>query len=38
MYMQPINEYGVCKVVNSGHGEFKKEELVHGLMKWIVCA
>ena len=36
--MQPINGYGVCKVMNSRRGEFKKEELVHGLMKWKVCA
>ncbi|PON83296.1 Alcohol dehydrogenase superfamily, zinc-type [Trema orientale] len=34
MYPQPINGYGVSKVVDSDHPEFKKDDLVWGLTTW----
>ena len=34
MYLQPIYGYGVCKVVDSGHPEFKKDDLVWGFTRW----
>lgn len=34
MYLQPIIGYGVSKVVDSGHPEFKKDDLVWGFTRW----
>ncbi|KAI7745819.1 hypothetical protein M8C21_023285, partial [Ambrosia artemisiifolia] len=30
----PINGYGVSKVIDSGHSNFKKGDLVWGLTRW----
>lgn len=32
--MQPINGFGVAKVVDSGHPNFKKGDLVWGMTQW----
>ena len=32
--MQPINGFGVAKVVDSGHPNFKKGDLVWGITQW----
>jgi NADPH-dependent curcumin reductase CurA len=32
--MQPIVGYGVAKVLDSGHPDFKKGDLVWGVTKW----
>ena len=35
--MQQICGYGVAKVLESGRPEFKKDDLVWGLMGWEDC-
>jgi NADPH-dependent curcumin reductase CurA len=36
--MQPLNGYGVARVLDSGHPDFKKGDLVWGITGWEECS